>query len=718
MAAAHNEWDQKIDKYGRVYYLNHRTKTSSWDIGILPKDWKMHVDNEGRVYFRSLRTGMTTYLDPRRAPPSLPPPKPKRTLKRHLSGGAKKLLEIHQKHLSGEITAQEKQNLKAQLISNQSETSLPLAHAVEISSADNAVSTPMDEEAMMRRAIEESIREQKESATRQKQVKDALSEEKRHLALAIEASKIKTDVDVLTKWIGYSDSTGIAIEDGVYQMHCKQANEYDDQIWRDVPRTFQEKPECNTEKWRQSLFRILHSIPCHLEVGYVQGMNFLGGVLLNSTGDEEKSFWLLVRMIKGRKYGMEGLFMDGLPRVFAAGFQVSESMKRVMPDLATHLDNITLGPTAWLPQWILTLFAKREGLIGAERLQRIWTLFFRDGWHAVINVSLTMLLMCQEKVLKMTFDQALIYLTEGIWSDLDWSQLCERCNRTQVVSDDDLELLEVAYIEVQERAAREEEEMLKQRELDLKKAEAAATALKADAHVEKVLSNAKSFFMNLVKPLLVEQRKSISEKDRQQLPISSLAKSGYDGLFGLDIGSNSPKKPQKQSPKKTAKADPKPQKPIDADWELLDDDFAEAARVVQPRSEKDSVAMQEQLIGLEVMFYLSPEGGKAINTDFFGFVWGKGERSDFSVFIVEEEKGALYLKNKATGFYVSVLKKNVCCTSKGPNSRVRLRPYSDNSICVEFLATPQKFLGIDRRTRKSRLTHSSNRESHFYLVPQ
>ena len=40
MASAHNqgalnEWDQKIDKHGRTYYLNHRTKTTSWDIGLL-----------------------------------------------------------------------------------------------------------------------------------------------------------------------------------------------------------------------------------------------------------------------------------------------------------------------------------------------------------------------------------------------------------------------------------------------------------------------------------------------------------------------------------------------------------------------------------------------------------------------------------------------------------------------------------------------------------
>merc|ERR1719237_1512131 len=102
-------------------------------------------------------------------------------------------------------------------------------------------------------------------------------------------------------------------------------------------------------------------------------------------------------MIKGRKYGMEGLFMDGLPRVFAAGFQVSESMKRVMPHLADHLEKNMLNPTAWLPQWILTLFAKREGLIGAALLQRMWTLFFRDGWNAILNISLTMLQMCERK---------------------------------------------------------------------------------------------------------------------------------------------------------------------------------------------------------------------------------------------------------------------------------------------------------------------------------
>lgn len=55
-------------------------------------------------------------------------------------------------------------------------------------------------------------------------------------------------------------------------------------------------------------------------------------------------------------------------------------MKKKMPKIKKALDAANVPTTAWLPQWILTLFAKQMGLIKPAAVQRIWNNIFKDGW--------------------------------------------------------------------------------------------------------------------------------------------------------------------------------------------------------------------------------------------------------------------------------------------------------------------------------------------------
>ncbi|XP_068933678.1 E3 ubiquitin-protein ligase Itchy homolog [Petaurus breviceps papuanus] len=58
-------WEQRVDQHGRVYYVDHIEKRTSWDRPEpLPPGWERRVDNMGRVYYVDHFTRTTTWQRP------------------------------------------------------------------------------------------------------------------------------------------------------------------------------------------------------------------------------------------------------------------------------------------------------------------------------------------------------------------------------------------------------------------------------------------------------------------------------------------------------------------------------------------------------------------------------------------------------------------------------------------------------------------------------
>ncbi|OQS00080.1 hypothetical protein THRCLA_06249 [Thraustotheca clavata] len=61
-------WEQQQDSQGRVFYVNHTTRETSWTPPStlpLPPGWEEMRDDQGRVYFVDHTTRTTTWIDPR-----------------------------------------------------------------------------------------------------------------------------------------------------------------------------------------------------------------------------------------------------------------------------------------------------------------------------------------------------------------------------------------------------------------------------------------------------------------------------------------------------------------------------------------------------------------------------------------------------------------------------------------------------------------------------
>ncbi|MGH0116341.1 UNVERIFIED_CONTAM: hypothetical protein FKN15_003521 [Acipenser sinensis] len=56
-------WEQRVLPNGRVYYVDHNTKTTTWE-RPLPPGWEMRVDQRGRYYYVDHNTRTTTWQRP------------------------------------------------------------------------------------------------------------------------------------------------------------------------------------------------------------------------------------------------------------------------------------------------------------------------------------------------------------------------------------------------------------------------------------------------------------------------------------------------------------------------------------------------------------------------------------------------------------------------------------------------------------------------------
>ncbi|XP_043946210.1 E3 ubiquitin-protein ligase Itchy homolog isoform X1 [Protopterus annectens] len=58
-------WEQRVDQHGRVYYVDHVEKRTTWDRPEpLPQGWERRVDNMGRIYYVDHITRTTTWQRP------------------------------------------------------------------------------------------------------------------------------------------------------------------------------------------------------------------------------------------------------------------------------------------------------------------------------------------------------------------------------------------------------------------------------------------------------------------------------------------------------------------------------------------------------------------------------------------------------------------------------------------------------------------------------
>ncbi|GAB2210878.1 hypothetical protein Droror1_Dr00016166 [Drosera rotundifolia] len=176
-------------------------------------------------------------------------------------------------------------------------------------------------------------------------------------------------------------------------------------IIRDISRTFPSHVffQQRHGPGQRSLYNVLKAYSVFdRDVGYVQGMGFIAGLLLLYMSEEDV-FWLLVALLKGAVHApMEGLYLAGLPLVQQYLFQFDQLVREYLPKLGEHFSEEMINPSMYASQWFITVFSYSFPF---HLALRIWDVFLNEGVKIVFKVGLALLKNYQDDLVKLPFEK-------------------------------------------------------------------------------------------------------------------------------------------------------------------------------------------------------------------------------------------------------------------------------------------------------------------------
>lgn len=130
------------------------------------------------------------------------------------------------------------------------------------------------------------------------------------------------------------------------------------------------------------------------DVGYVQGMSYLAGMLLLYCRDEATAFLSLANLLNRAPYPallrMESSLLGRKLELF------ERALNEQLPVLAAHLSELGCTPDLYLVDWLFTLFAKSHSL---EVAGRVWDCFLLEGEAFVLRTALATLRLLSDEIL-------------------------------------------------------------------------------------------------------------------------------------------------------------------------------------------------------------------------------------------------------------------------------------------------------------------------------
>lgn len=132
------------------------------------------------------------------------------------------------------------------------------------------------------------------------------------------------------------------------------------------------------------------------EVGYVQGMNYIVGLMLFYIRDEEQVFWCLVSLMHHRSRNWRATYIDGFPKLQSMSKILEQKIKLNYPDVLAHLDENGLQIEGTFSAFFMTLYVYKTPL---EIATRLFEVFILDGDAALIKFILKSIGLRKKKIL-------------------------------------------------------------------------------------------------------------------------------------------------------------------------------------------------------------------------------------------------------------------------------------------------------------------------------
>ena len=203
-------------------------------------------------------------------------------------------------------------------------------------------------------------------------------------------------------WLKLSGADALLAKNtGVYDMLLAKrcCPEDEARIVKDVDRTFTDVSFYSSDV-QTLLFSVLKAY-CVFDpsLGYCQGLNFIAANLLTNLSPE-KSFWVLVTLIKG-SYNLRRYFERNVPELVVNLYCVDRLIEMYLPALFSHFKEERVSPVMFASEWFTTLFTFTFPI---SFTRRVWTEFFVHGKLYIFRVSMAILKLLEKKLLKLPFE--------------------------------------------------------------------------------------------------------------------------------------------------------------------------------------------------------------------------------------------------------------------------------------------------------------------------
>lgn len=236
-----------------------------------------------------------------------------------------------------------------------------------------------------------------------------------------------------------------------YEDMIKELTSQHHAILIDLGRTFPTHPYYmqTLGPGQLALFNVLKAYSLlDKDVGYCQGLSFVGGVLLLHV-EEEVAYNLLKHLMF--IMGCRQQYRSDLIGLQVQMYQLSRLLRDKLKRLHDHFEDHEVTPQLFAAPWFLTLFASQFSL---SFVSRVFDLLFMDGMEAVFCVALVLLRTHEEALLACdSFEQIMEYMKTSM-STLHPNQIGNIISQACDCSlSKELQAYEVEYHVLQEEAA-------------------------------------------------------------------------------------------------------------------------------------------------------------------------------------------------------------------------------------------------------------------------
>ncbi|XP_058452729.1 growth hormone-regulated TBC protein 1-A [Malaya genurostris] len=168
--------------------------------------------------------------------------------------------------------------------------------------------------------------------------------------------------------------------------------EISDQIKIDLPRTFPDN--IHFEQYKLGLYNVLITYAHHNKaVGYCQGLNYIAGLILIITKNEESTFWLLKVLVENIVPLYHTKKMDNLITDIDV---LSELIRIRIPDVHKHIADLGLPWPVIATKWLICLYAE---VVPTETALRIWDCVFLEGNKILLRVGICIVISLKREIL-------------------------------------------------------------------------------------------------------------------------------------------------------------------------------------------------------------------------------------------------------------------------------------------------------------------------------